>query len=124
VRASSVVQAIRKRHLLIANRPTIYRELAARIQELDMKKFGYPQRVLFASLLIAAPAFAQAPQTQKQTPAAPAQTSQAPKQKTDGNSPTMVGPASGAYKQKTQGDLPEVGPASGAYNGNVPRSKY
>lgn len=40
-----------------------------------------------------------------------AQTSPAQKQKTqDGNSPTTVGPASGAYKQKTQslshGDVP------------------
>jgi hypothetical protein len=58
----------------------------------------------------------------------------------DGNSSTSVGPGGAAskqktqslshsdpgsaYKQKTQGDLPEVGPASGAYNGNVPRSKY
>jgi hypothetical protein len=90
-----------------------------------MKIFGRTQGVLFASLLIATPAFAQAPQTQKQTPPAHVQTSQAQKQKTqDGNSPTTVGPASGAYKQKTQGSLPEVGPASGAYNGNVQHSRY
>jgi hypothetical protein len=38
------------------------------------------------------------------------------KQKTDGNSPTVVGPASGAYKQHTDGNSPTVvGPASGAY---------
>jgi len=38
------------------------------------------------------------------------------KQKTDGNSPTVVGPASGAYKQRTDGASPTmVGPASGAY---------
>jgi len=43
------------------------------------------------------------------------------KQKTqDGNSPTTVGPASGAYKQKTDGgSLPMVGPASGAYKQNT-----
>jgi hypothetical protein len=99
--------------------------LLPHIQELDMKIFGRPQRVLVASLLIAAPAFAQAPQAQNPTQLTPNQTSQAKKQQTqDGNSPTTVGPASGAYKQRTQGDLPEVGPASGAYNGNVPRSKY
>ena len=38
------------------------------------------------------------------------------KQKTDGNSPTMVGPGSGAYKQKTDGESPTtVGPGSRAY---------
>jgi hypothetical protein len=31
----------------------------------------------------------------------------------------MVGPASGAYKQKTQGELPQVGPASKAYKQNT-----
>jgi hypothetical protein len=88
-----------------------------------MKIFGGPQRVLFASLLIAAPAFAQTPQTQKQTPPAP--TPQAQQQNTqDSNSPTTAASDSDASKQKTQGDLPEVGPASGAYKGNVPRSKY
>jgi hypothetical protein len=103
----------------------MYPEIAGLMQELDMKVSGRPQRVLFASLLIAGPAFAQAPQTQKQTPPAPAQASQAPNQnKQDDNSPTTVGPDSDASKQKTQGDLPEVGPASGAYKGNVPRSKY
>jgi hypothetical protein len=41
------------------------------------------------------------------------------KQKTqDGNSPPMVGPASGAYKQQTQGSLPQVGPGSEAYRHN------
>jgi hypothetical protein len=90
-----------------------------------MKIFGRPQGVLFAGLLIAAPAFAQMPQTQKQTPPAPAHTPQAQNQDTkDSNSPTTAGLDSDASKQKTQGDLPEVGPASGAYKGNVPRSKY
>ncbi len=63
-----------------------------------------------AGLLMAAPAFAQTPTH---------------KQRTDGNSPTMVGPASGASKQRTDGDSPTmVGPASGAYkqrtDGNSP----
>jgi hypothetical protein len=90
-----------------------------------MQIFGRPQRVLFASLLIAAPAFAQTPQTQKPTPPAPAHTPQAQNQNTkDSNSPTTADSDSDASKQKTQGDLPEVGPASGAYKGNVPRSKY
>ncbi|MEA2738049.1 MAG: hypothetical protein QOH05_1356 [Acetobacteraceae bacterium] len=89
-----------------------------------MTVFGRSASVMFVGLLIAAPTFAQtsqqAPQGQTQT-----QTSQVQKQRTqDGNSPTTVGPASGAYKQRTQGDLPEVGPASGAYNGNTPHSRY
>jgi hypothetical protein len=84
-----------------------------------MKKLCCSQIVMIAGLLIAAPAFAQAPQTQQQ------QTAQAKKQKTqDGNSPTTVGPGSRAYKQQTQGDLPEVGPASGANSGNSLHSKY
>jgi hypothetical protein len=88
-----------------------------------MNVFGRSQLLMVAGLLIAAPALAQTPQAQTQT--SPAQKSQAQKQPTqDGNSPTTVGPASKASKQKTEGDLPEVGPASGAYNGNVPRSKY
>jgi hypothetical protein len=38
------------------------------------------------------------------------------KQKTDGASPTTVGPGSMAYKQKTDGESPTiVGPGSGAY---------
>ena len=101
-------------------------------------KIGHSPLLVVASLLIAAPAFLQT--AQAQTPASQTQTPQVKKQATqDGNSPTTVGPASkaykqktqsmahsdpSAYKQKTQGDLPEVGPASGAYNGNVPRSKY
>jgi hypothetical protein len=99
------------------------RALAARIKELVMNVFGRPQLLMVAALLVAAPAFAQTPQAQTQTN--PAQKSQPHKQPTqDGNSPTTVGPASKAHKQKTQGDLPEVGPASGAYKGNVPRSQY
>jgi len=42
--------------------------------------------------------------------------SRAYKQATDGNSPTTVGPGSGAYKQHTDGNSPTVvGPGSGAY---------
>jgi hypothetical protein len=89
-----------------------------------MKIVSCCRAAMVASLVIAAPAFGQAPQAQK--PASPqTQASQAQKQHTqDGNSPTTVGPGSSAYKQHTQGNLPEVGPASGAYNGNVPHSKY
>jgi hypothetical protein len=90
-----------------------------------MKIFGRPGIVILTGLLGAAPAFAQTPQPQNQTSQAQKPTSQVQKQRTqDGNSPTTVGPASKAYKQRTQGDLPEVGPASGAYNGNSLRSKY
>jgi hypothetical protein len=88
-----------------------------------MKLIGHSQLLMVAGLLVAAPALAQTPQAQTETNQT--QKSQAQKQPTqDGNSPTTVGPASKAYKQETQGDLPEVGPASGAYKGNVPRSKY
>jgi hypothetical protein len=90
-----------------------------------MKNIGYPQLVVVASLLTVAHAFAQTPQTQTQAPRAATQTSQARNQHTqDGNVPTTVGPASGAYKQRTQAELPEVGPASGAYYGNTQHSRY
>jgi hypothetical protein len=69
-----------------------------------------------ASLLMAAPVFAQTTPQKQQTQDGNSPTTVGPgsaayKQKTqDGNSPTMVGPASGAYKQKTQslshGDAP------------------
>ena len=80
--------------------------------------------LMAASLLVAAPAFAQT------TPSSP-ETAQ--KQHTDGDGPTTVGPASGAYKeysdpkgwdasaqawhkQHTDGNSPTViGPASSAY---------
>jgi hypothetical protein len=78
-----------------------------------MKTLSFSAIAIGAGLLIAAPAFAQDPATKQKTQ--------------DGNSPTMVGPASGAYKQKTQdGNSPTmVGPASGAYkqktqDGNSP----
>jgi hypothetical protein len=72
-----------------------------RIQELVMTTFRLSVLVTGAALLLAAPAFAQT------SPA---------KQKTDGDSPTMVGPGSKAYKQKTDGDgLTQVGPGSKAY---------
>jgi hypothetical protein len=88
------------------------------IQELLMKTFRRAQLVIVAALLVAPSAFAQAPQKPDQTQHAKKQATQ------DGNSPTTVGPGSKAYKQKTQGDLPEVGPASGAYSGNSLKSKY
>jgi hypothetical protein len=56
--------------------------------------------LMVASVLIAAPVFAQS----------------STKQKTDGDSPTTVGPGSKAYKQRTDGDSPTtVGPGSKAY---------
>jgi hypothetical protein len=56
--------------------------------------------LMVASMLIAAPVFAQS----------------SSKQKTDGDSPTTVGPGSAAYKQKSDGDSPTtVGPGSKAY---------
>jgi hypothetical protein len=90
-----------------------------------MKIFGGPCLVILTGLLGAAPAFAQTTQPQNQTSQVQKPASQAHKQPTqDGNSPTTVGPGSKAYKQQTQGDLPEVGPGSKAYNGNTLRSKY
>lgn len=67
-----------------------------------------------AGLLIATPVLAQ---TTSDTAKTNAQSVQKPhKQRSDGDSPTTVGPASGAYKQRTDGSSPSmVGPASGAY---------
>ncbi len=73
-----------------------------------MRLHNLSRFMMLAGLLVAAPALAQT------TPTTTATT----KQKTDGNSPTMVGPASGAYKQHTDGSgagPTMVGPASGAY---------
>ena len=86
-----------------------------------MKTLSLSVLAIGAGLLVAAPAFAQATKQKTQdgnSPTTVGPASGAYKQKTqDGNSPTMVGPASGAYKQKTQdGNSPTmVGPASGAY---------
>ena len=89
-----------------------------------MKNRNRTAILMAASLLAAAPAFAQ---TSPNSPVA------AQKQHTDGDGPTTVGPASGAYrefsdpkgwdaaaqawhKQHTDGEGPTtVGPASGAY---------
>ncbi len=73
-----------------------------------------------AALLMAAPAFAQtSPAKQKTDGDSPTMVgpgSKASKQKTDGDGLTQVGPGSRAYKQKTDGDgLTQVGPGSGAY---------
>ncbi|MEA2792017.1 MAG: hypothetical protein QOG73_4423 [Acetobacteraceae bacterium] len=80
-----------------------------------------------AGLLIAAPAFAQTtPNTPKSSvqkqktdgdsPTTVGPGSKAYKQQTDGNSPTAVGPGSQAFKQRTDGESPTVvGPGSGAY---------
>jgi hypothetical protein len=78
-----------------------------------------------SSLALAPIALAQTQTTQDGKTSPPVVHHNATKQRTqDGNSPTTVGPASGAYKQRTQGALPDIGPASGAYNGNVQHSKY
>jgi hypothetical protein len=74
----------------------------------------------FVGVLAGTTVCAQEPSKQKtqdgNSPTVVGPASGAHKQKTqDGNSPTMVGPASGAHKQKTQGSLPMVGPASKAY---------
>jgi hypothetical protein len=80
---------------------------------------------LAAGLLIAAPAFAQTSPTkttvekQKTDGDSPTQVgpgSKAFKQRTDGDAPTIVGPGSQAFKQRTDGESPTtVGPGSGAY---------
>ncbi len=54
--------------------------------------------LLAAGLLVGAPAFAQS-----DTDSSKPKPTTAQKQKTDGNSPTEVGPGSAAYKQRTQG---------------------
>jgi hypothetical protein len=92
-------------------------------QEIVMKSLRL-SLIAMGALLMAAPAFAQTPATKQQTqdgnsPTTVGPASGAYKQKTqDGNSPTMVGPGSKAYKQQTQGELPMVGPGSKAYKQN------
>lgn len=81
-----------------------------------------------ATPLAVTPAFAQAtnnaPPTTKQptdgnSPTVVGPGSGAFKQSTDGNSPTIVGPGSAAFKQQTDGNSPTlVGPASGAFKNN------
>jgi hypothetical protein len=81
-------------------------------------------------LLVSAPAFAQESRTKQHTPDAPSPItgglvgSGARQNAQYGNSPATGGRASGARKQQTQGELPEVGPASGAYHGNTQHSRY
>jgi ABC-type transport system substrate-binding protein len=82
---------------------------------------------LAAGLLVAAPAFAQTTtsptktavekqKTDGDSPTTVGPGSKAYKQRTDGNSPTVVGPGSQAFKQRTDGESPTmVGPGSGAY---------
>jgi hypothetical protein len=95
---------------------------ATEVQGIPMKALNFSVIAMAAGLLVAAPAFAQSTNGQKQrtqdggTPTVVGPASKASKQRTDGDSPTVVGPASGAYKQRTDGDSPTVvGPASGAY---------
>ncbi|HEY0181201.1 MAG TPA: hypothetical protein VGC09_00200 [Rhodopila sp.] len=69
-----------------------------------MKLSSISPIVMGACLLVAVPALAQ-PATQKpHTQATPTTTgaTKVSKQHTDGDSPTVVGPASKAYKQQTQ----------------------
>jgi hypothetical protein len=91
-----------------------------RTQELIMKTSHLSVLAMGAALLMAAPAFAQtspAPQkTDGDSPTTVGPGSKAFKQKTDGDGLTQVGPGSKAYKQKTDGDgLTQVGPGSKAY---------
>ena len=73
-----------------------------------MKSLCALSLVTGAVLLTVVPAFAQT----TATPTKPVASSQ----KSDGDSPTIVGPGSGAYKQGTDGAAPtQVGPGSGAY---------
>lgn len=85
-----------------------------------MKKFNCFAIAMTAVSLMVAPAFAQAPATQVQQ-----------QQQPNGNAANAAASAtgaprsqypSGASKQQTQGDLPEVGPASKAYYGNTVHS--
>ena len=71
-------------------------------EERIMRMLNFSVIAMAAGLLVAAPAFAQ--------------TTAAEKQRTDGNSPTMTGPGSGASKQRTDGEggLTVTGPGSGA----------
>jgi hypothetical protein len=81
-----------------------------------------------AGLFVAVPSFAQsnngASATAKQptdgnSPTVVGPGSGAAKQQTDGNSPTVIGPGSAAYKQQTDGNSPTVvGPGSGAFKNN------
>jgi hypothetical protein len=87
--------------------------------EFPMKIFSVSAVMMVAGVLIAAPVFAQLPSKQKtdgDSPTIVGPGSAAYKQKTDGDSPTIVGPGSEAFKQKTDGDSPTiVGPGSEAF---------
>jgi hypothetical protein len=91
------------------------------IREFIMKFLKLSPIFMIAGLLVAAPAFAQTSTPEKQKtdgngPPMVGPASKAFKQSTDGDGPPMVGPASKAYKQSTDGDGPPmVGPASKAY---------
>jgi hypothetical protein len=84
------------------------RETRALTWSCIMKPTSALSLLMGATLLIAIPALAQT--TTTPTAATPSS------QKTDGESPTVVGPGSGAYKQGTDGAAPTVvGPGSAAY---------
>ena len=83
-----------------------------------MNKLNSWSIAIMASLLIAAPAFAQAQQTQTQH-------QQNGESSNPGNASGQHSQySSGVHKQKTQGDITEVGPGSKAYYGNTQHSKY
>ncbi len=85
---------------------------------------------LAASLLFAVPAIAQTTtntskaavekqRTDGNSPTTVGPGSQASKQRTDGDSPSSIGPGSQAFKQRTDGNSPTtVGPGSGAFKQN------
>jgi hypothetical protein len=109
--AVAVAVAVAVGALLLSDQPIL--------QEFMMNKSSSWPIAVIAGLLIAAPAFAQ---TQDQS----GQTGN-PKTVQHTNLPATVHHshyATGAQKQKTQAELPEVGPASQAYYGNTQRSKY
>jgi hypothetical protein len=92
------------------------------ISKLEDKNMRIGPMLALVGVIAATAVSAQEPTKQKtqdgDSPTQVGPASGAYKQQTDGNSPPIVGPASGAYKQQTQGSLPQVGPGSKAYKQN------
>lgn len=92
------------------------------LPEAIMKKSNCYPITIIVGLLAAAPAFAQSQQTQTQQPQG--NTGSKTVQSSNGASQNGSQGTNGATKQKTQGNVTEVGPASKAYYGNSLRPKY